>query len=107
MFALLSIDLFFRIGRYVLVSFGVLFFVLVFGVLFSCVIVGTVDDDEMEEFFAMNDRKFMAHWYDQEEEVHVDGPIYASSEEEAKNIAYRRYNGKPPAPMLWLEEIGR
>ncbi len=52
-------------------------------------------------------KKYIAHWYDQESVKSADPvPIEANNEEEARSEAYRRCNGNPPAPMLWLEEIG-
>ena len=50
--------------------------------------------------------KYIAHWYDQDSVKSVDPtPIIANSEEEARSEAYKRCNGNPPAPMLWLEVI--
>lgn len=103
---LLMIDLS-RIGRYLFVFCLLILFLFSFAAIFACIMIGTDDDDEMEGLFKMQDKKFMAHWYDQDREVRVDGPIYASTQEEAKNIAYRKYNGEGPAPMLWLEEISK
>lgn len=96
---------FWMIAKVIFTAFMIVGILAVFMLILACIKIGTRDDDEWEEFFSMNDKKYMAHWYDQDEEIKVDGPIYARSEEEAKNIAYRRYNGRGPGPMLWLEEI--
>ena len=50
--------------------------------------------------------KFKVMWYDQEE-VRVIEPDYitANSREEATKIAFEKYNGRPPAPMVYLEEV--
>ncbi|MCM1214135.1 MAG: hypothetical protein NC548_06395 [Lachnospiraceae bacterium] len=51
--------------------------------------------------------KFIAHWYDNEEiRVTDPTPIEAPNAEEATKEAYRHYDGKPPAPLLWLEQQG-
>lgn len=51
--------------------------------------------------------KYRANWYDHTQGVQVDGePIVANSIAEATTLAYQRYNGNPPAPLLWLEEMG-
>ena len=50
--------------------------------------------------------KYIAHWYDQDSEKVVDPkPIIANNQQEAEAEAYRHYNGNPPAPMVWLEEV--
>lgn len=45
---------------------------------------------------------FIAHWYNQDEVV-KDDIIEADSETDARNKAYMKYDGRPPAPMLFLE----
>lgn len=104
MLALLTIN-FARVARYLIVIGGTLFGFFLFFMISTCILIGTENDEELEDLFKMKDKKFMAHWYNEEEEVRVDGPIYAQNEEEAKNIAYRRYNGRGPAPLLWIEEV--
>lgn len=49
--------------------------------------------------------KFIPVWYDQDHIVKEDAPIEASNENEARDKAYIRYNGNPPAPLLALQEI--
>ena len=48
--------------------------------------------------------KFIPVWYNQEEVIKEDAPIEASNKEEATNKAYEKYNGRPPAPLLYLKE---
>ena len=50
---------------------------------------------------------FIAHWYDQTDTVEDPVPITAGSREEAERIAYQHYNGNPPKPMLWLEDVSK
>lgn len=51
-------------------------------------------------------RKFKVSWYDQNEVVFEEGIIFeAKNKEECERIAYARYNGKPPAPCIFIEEI--
>lgn len=51
-------------------------------------------------------KKYIAHWYDMTEVKYTDPePIKAPTEEEATNIAYSRFNGNPPAPVLYLELV--
>lgn len=53
-------------------------------------------------------KEFIEHWYDQDEVKYTSNDhIFAETEEDATKIAYRRYNGKPPAPILWLEEVSK
>lgn len=49
---------------------------------------------------------YIAHWYDQNPGT-VDDPqkIVADDKNEAERIAYMHYNGNPPKPMLYLEEV--
>ena len=49
--------------------------------------------------------KFIPIWYDQDSVVKEDAPIEAKDENEARDKAYIRYNGKPPAPLLSLQKI--
>ncbi len=48
---------------------------------------------------------FIAHWYDQEGTIQDPIPIDAPNKEAAEPIAYMHYQGNPPKPMLWLEEV--
>lgn len=48
--------------------------------------------------------KYKPLWYDQDSVVKEDPVIEANSEEEARDKAYIRYNGNPPAPLLYLYE---
>ena len=51
--------------------------------------------------------KFLAVWYDQDSIVQEDkDPIEATNEVEARDKAYIRYNGNPPAPLLYLKKLG-
>ncbi len=51
--------------------------------------------------------KFIAHWYDNEEIKATDPEeIVADDAQTATKIAYEHYNGRPPAPLLWLEQVG-
>lgn len=53
-------------------------------------------------------KEFIEHWYDLDEVKYTSNDhIFAETEEDATKIAYRRYNGKPPAPILWLEEVSK
>jgi hypothetical protein len=45
---------------------------------------------------------YKIHWYDQNKIIKSDGIVYASSEDEARDYAYRLYNGEPPG-RLYLE----
>lgn len=49
-------------------------------------------------------KKYIPMWYDADSVVKEDPPIFAESKEEARNEAYRRYNGEGPAPLLYLKE---
>ena len=50
-------------------------------------------------------KKWKAMWYDQDEvKVTEPNPIEAETIEEATAKAYSLYSGKPPAPLLYLEE---
>ncbi len=52
--------------------------------------------------------EFIAHWYNEQEVIHTDVEhIIAENATEATNVAYRRYNGNPPAALLFLEEVKR
>lgn len=45
-------------------------------------------------------------WYDMDSVKTTESePIEAETIEEATRLAYAKYNGKPPAPLLYLEEI--
>ena len=48
--------------------------------------------------------KYIPIWYNQDEVVKEDAPIEAPNKEEARSKAYERYNGRPPAPLLSLQE---
>jgi len=50
--------------------------------------------------------KYIPIWYNQETVVKEDAPIEAASMEEARDKAYIKYNGNPPAPLLSLKEVG-
>ena len=47
--------------------------------------------------------KYIIMWYDQESVKKTD-IIKADSKEEARDKAYMKYNGNPPAPLLSIEE---
>ena len=47
--------------------------------------------------------KYIPIWYDQDSVVKEDSPIEAVNEEDARNKAYERYDGNPPAPLLLLK----
>jgi hypothetical protein len=49
--------------------------------------------------------KFEPIWYNQDTVVKTDPPVEAKSREEAERKAYMKYDGKPPAPMLYLKEL--
>ena len=49
--------------------------------------------------------KYVPIWYDQDSVVKEDPPITANTEMEARNLAYRKYNGTPPAPLLYLKPM--
>lgn len=50
--------------------------------------------------------KYRANWYDHTQVVKVDSDlIIADDQKEATKLAFARYNGNPPAPLLWLEEV--
>ena len=50
--------------------------------------------------------KYKVTWYNQNEIVSVESElIEAANEEEARSKAYIRYNGNPPGPMVYLEEV--
>lgn len=52
-------------------------------------------------------KKWKAYWYNATEVKYEDPePIVAENEEEATKQAYMRFNGHPPAPVLYLEPIG-
>lgn len=49
--------------------------------------------------------KYIAHWYNQTEIVSTDPePIIADNVQQATELAWTRHHGKPPAPLLFLEE---
>ena len=48
-------------------------------------------------------RKYVIMWYDIEETKAVD-IVEANNEEEARSKAYLKYNGKPPAPMISIQQ---
>ena len=50
--------------------------------------------------------KYIPIWYDQDQVVKEDAPIEADNESEARDKAYIRYNGNPPAPLLALQKVG-
>ena len=49
--------------------------------------------------------KFIPIWYNQDAIVAQDPPIEAKDREDARNKAYMKHNGNPPAPILYLEEV--
>lgn len=50
---------------------------------------------------------YMAHWYgaDANDQYIDPTPITADTPEEATKIAYSHFNGNPPHPLLYLEEV--
>ena len=48
--------------------------------------------------------KYIIMWYDQDSVKKYD-KIEANSKEEARDKAYQKYNGNPPAPLLSIEEV--
>lgn len=52
--------------------------------------------------------KYLARWYNNDSVVkgqHDNEVIEAEDTEAATKIAYKRENGNPPAPVLWLQEV--
>lgn len=49
--------------------------------------------------------QYIPMWYNQDEVVKEDAPIEANSKEEASQKAYEKYDGRPPAPLLFLMEV--
>lgn len=50
--------------------------------------------------------KYRVHWYDHNEVIKTDPePVIADNEVEGTRQAFIRYNGNPPAPVCYLEEI--
>ena len=49
--------------------------------------------------------KFIPMWYDADSVVKTDPVIEAKDREEATKKAFSAYNGNPPAPLLYLEEV--
>ena len=52
-------------------------------------------------------KKYKIIWYDQNHIIQEDMPIIADSEDDARSKAYNKYNGNPPGPLLYLEEINK
>lgn len=51
--------------------------------------------------------KFLPIWYDQDSIVKEDNTVIEANDEvEARDKAYARYNGNPPAPLLYLKKVG-
>ena len=50
--------------------------------------------------------KYIPIWYNQDQVVKEDPPIEAASMEEARDLAYKKHNGNPPAPLLLLQPHG-
>ena len=50
--------------------------------------------------------KYIPIWYNQDQVVKEDTPVEAANESEARDKAYIRYNGNPPAPLLYLKKMG-
>ena len=100
--------IFLRILKIIALVIGLLIFIGVMGMIMAVLCIDHCEYDDDDYYYEMEKKKmktYIAHWYNEDQVVCDDGPFKARDEEEAKNIAYRRKNGNPPAPLLWLEEV--
>ncbi len=49
--------------------------------------------------------KYIPIWYNADTVVKEDSIIEANNQNEARDKAYSKYNGEPPAPLLYLKEV--